>query len=88
MAQRRQNPPFYHEVFRAIKRANPTWTDARCWATTYVAIARGALTGDTNFPGLQSIGPMKRAKFIAAYAAWKKTHPKGSGLGANPAGRG
>lgn len=81
-------PPFYHEVFRAIKRTNPGWTDSRAWATATVAIARGALSGDTNFPGKQTISGINRAKFVAAYAAWRKTHPRGSGFGKNVIGRG
>lgn len=81
-------PPFYHEVFRAIKRTNPQWTDSRVWATATVAIARGALSGDTSFPGVERIGAVKRAKFVAAYAMWKKNHPKGSGFGKNMIGRG
>lgn len=88
MANRAGMPALYNRVHDAIKRKNPGWTDSRVWATTVSAIAKGALTGDTNFPGRQDMGPIARAEYAAAYAQWKKSHPKGTGFGKNYAGRG
>lgn len=50
-------------------------SDSHAWAVTVNAVRKGCLTGDTNFPGRQDMGAISRARYCAAYAQWKKTHP-------------
>jgi hypothetical protein len=83
----RSMPALYDRIHDHIKAANPSWPDSRVWATTVRAVAKGCLTGDVNFPGKQNMNPISRAKYCAAYAEWKRNHPKGTGFGTKP-GRG
>ena len=84
MPGRPHMPQLYNRIHDHIARKNPSWSDSRVWATTVQAVAKGCLTGDTNFPGKQEMGPIGRARYCAAYASWKKSHPKGTGFGVNP----
>lgn len=81
MPNRPHMPALYHRIFDHIKAEKPSWSDSRVWATVVRAVAKGCLTGDVNFPGRQKMGAVKRAEWCRAYAQWKKSHPKGSGLG-------
>ncbi len=68
-------PKLYHRIHdHLVAKGMPS---DRAWAVAVNAVRKGCLTGDLNFKGLQSMDKGKRAAWCAAYAAWKKTHPKG-----------
>lgn len=77
-----KNPPLYHRIVKHLMAKG--FSESHAWATANRAVAKGCLEGDTNFPGRQDMGPISRARYCAAYAAWKRSHPKGSGLGKVP----
>jgi hypothetical protein len=80
-----KNPPLYHRIVKHLMAKG--FSESHAWATANRAVAKGCLTGELNFPGHQEMNKGNRAQWCAAYAAWKRTHPKGSGLGKSP-GRG
>lgn len=55
--------------------------EGRAWAVTVNAVRKGCLSGDVNFPGKQDMNPISRAKYCAAYAEWRKSHPGTSAKG-------
>lgn len=63
-------------------------TEGVAWAIAVQSVAKGCLSGDTNFKGLQSMNPVSRAAYCKAYSEWRANHPGGSGFGKNPIGRG
>lgn len=80
-------PALYHRIHDALLREGVAKTDSEAWRRAVAAVARGCLTGQTGIPGVELEGTT-RAQYCAAYKKWKKDHPKGTGLGKNPNGRG
>lgn len=68
--------------------ATGKFDERTAWKITVSSVAKGCLFGKTSFPNHASFGAVARTRYCAAYAAWKKKHPKGSGLGTSPVGRG
>lgn len=86
MPGRPHMPRLHHRIHDHVMKAGK-FTDSAAWAIAVDAVAKGCKSGDTNFPGKQTMGAVSRARYCAAYAEWKKNH-SGSGRGTNPSGRG
>lgn len=78
-------PRLHHRIKNHLIKKG--FTESQAWAIAVSSVAKGCATGDTNFPGKQSMNKISRAEYCKAWAEWKKNH-SGTGVGANPAGRG
>jgi hypothetical protein len=83
MPGRPHMPRLYHEIVRHLL-ANG-FTSAQAWPIAVEAVAKGCTMGISSLPekagGKKKLGVKARARYCAAYAEWKKSHPKGSGIG-------
>lgn len=70
-------PELHEQIKKHVCKANPEWTESRCWAVAVNAVRRGCTTGDTNFPGRQNMAKVSRGRYCAAYLEWKRNHPGG-----------
>ena len=86
MPGRPHMPELYNRIHDHIVRKG--MTDSAAWAIAVKAVAKGCLEGEADFPGKQTFGPIARARYCAAYAQWKKDHPRGTGYGKVKEGRG
>lgn len=79
-------PKLYHEIHdHLVADGKP---DSIAWPIAIAAVAKGCLSGKTTFPNQAKFGAVARARYCAAYAEYKKSHPKGTGFGKNFSGRG
>ena len=78
-------PALYRRIHDALLRDGVVKTDSAAWAMATSEVARGCRYGKTGRVKLKGV---TKAQYCAAYAQWKKSHPKGSGFGKNVKGRG
>lgn len=79
MPDRPSMPKLYHDIHKHILASG--YPAKFAWGAAVNAVRKGCLEGDASFPGKQTFGPVARAKYCAAYAQWKKSHPGTSAKG-------